>query len=219
MKTIFTYGDKVEIKDDWRYWKKGDKAKVIGTQSQHGDVGVFVELQAFENHKAEKDCSLLYAYQVQLLNQGEGSQWSVANTLNQGIEPLPPKKKEDVLNQPIECYVICDEPQNESSKIDTHFYLNSLAGETIGLVKKTTLSPAVKDDWISVEDTLPDENQKVLVCKRTGHISIATYFPIDQFNREKMFVCIGGAYYDLTWIRYWMLLPTPPQTNPDQSKQ
>lgn len=70
---------------------------------------------------------------------------------------------------------------------------------------------AVKDDWISVEDRLPDENQRVLACKRTGHITIATYYGIDQFKREKMFVGVGGAYYDLTWVRYWQPLPAPPK--------
>jgi hypothetical protein len=116
---------------------------------------------------------------------------------------------------PVECYV--ETPENVTDYM--LYYFDTEVHEWMPRANLMKTNLPVNDGWISVEDTLPDENQKVLVCKRTGHISIATYFPIDQFNREKMFVCIGGAYYDLTWIRYWMLLPTPPQTNPDQSKQ
>lgn len=65
--------------------------------------------------------------------------------------------------------------------------------------------------WINVKDKLPTDNQKVIVFKRTGHITIATYYVKDQFDREKMFVGIGGAHYDLTWIKHWMELPKPPE--------
>jgi hypothetical protein len=74
MKTIFTSGDKVEIVSDWRHWKQGDKATVIKTESQYGEPGIFVMLKADQNTKAEKDCNLLYSYQVEIYNQDKNAQ-------------------------------------------------------------------------------------------------------------------------------------------------
>lgn len=65
-------------------------------------------------------------------------------------------------------------------------------------------------DWIKVSDTKPKHEQKVLIYKRTGHITIATFYEVDQFNRPNMFVGIGGAHYDITWVLYWMKMPNPP---------
>lgn len=69
MKTISIYeeGDVIEFVTDWRLWKTGDIATVVGTSFENGMASnQFVTLQAHSNKEAENDISTVYAYNVKL---------------------------------------------------------------------------------------------------------------------------------------------------------
>lgn len=57
---LFDIGDKIEIAEDWRLWRKGDKATVehITTDTVDGQI---LTLIADENKEAEKDFNTLLA--------------------------------------------------------------------------------------------------------------------------------------------------------------
>lgn len=69
-----------------------------------------------------------------------------------------------------------------------------------------------KEEWISVKDRLPSDNEKVLVCKYNRQVKEASFLKKDQWDRLNQFI-IGGAYYDIVkWITHWMPMPAPPNT-------
>lgn len=67
-------------------------------------------------------------------------------------------------------------------------------------------------EWISVKEQLPNNQERVLVCKYTRQVKEALFVRKDQWDRLNQFI-IGGAYYDIDkWITHWMPLPAPPST-------
>lgn len=58
-------------------------------------------------------------------------------------------------------------------------------------------------EWIRVEDSLPKENEKVLVCCRDGYIAIDKITNPKDWN---LWACINIA--DIT---HWAPLPLPPK--------
>ena len=79
--------------------------------------------------------------------------------------------------------------------------------------------------WISVEDRLPEEDLHCLVFqtysnKRDGYVSLATYFPRfkglegDPMNSKQAWCKYSSeyGYYDVSEsVTHWMPLPEPPK--------
>lgn len=64
MRQALEKGDRVELVDNWRDWKKGEYAIVSKFEHHSGD-GDFVTLTP--ENGSEKDCYVLYAYMVKYL--------------------------------------------------------------------------------------------------------------------------------------------------------
>ena len=72
METIFVKGDRVKIKHDWRLWKKGDIATVKSYIFEKDTTNnQMLLLEAESNKEAERDASLLYAYNVEPIDSLE----------------------------------------------------------------------------------------------------------------------------------------------------
>ena len=62
------------------------------------------------------------------------------------------------------------------------------------------------NDWISVEDKLPDEEGSYLVVGKTGGATVTRWYGPSQFHPKG---CFGGNSAE--YIRYWMPRPTAPE--------
>lgn len=115
--TFYTEGDIVEIREDWRDWKKGEIARVIKYGFERNDPTSlqWLELESL-NPLAKHDVNILYGYNVVLssklfshsgypilrnglLNTEQDVQEYDANTLNQGSEPMAQNKSGQQLTE------------------------------------------------------------------------------------------------------------------------
>jgi hypothetical protein len=65
-------------------------------------------------------------------------------------------------------------------------------------------------DWISVEDRLPDDKKRYLICTESGRIDIAYYQPMgDKFSNHESFW--QGSSCRFTAVTHWMPLSEPPK--------
>lgn len=69
--TYFEKGDIVEITADWRFWEKGDKARVTETSFESGGIkcNQLLRLEALGTRKAEQDFDWLYSYNVKIFSE------------------------------------------------------------------------------------------------------------------------------------------------------
>lgn len=65
-----------------------------------------------------------------------------------------------------------------------------------------------KGEWISVEDRLPEENGRYLVCVNISHLAFEnlTAIAIMAYGKSHGFY----LYNDNEKVTYWMPLPEPP---------
>jgi hypothetical protein len=59
-------------------------------------------------------------------------------------------------------------------------------------------------DWISTGDRLPEVGQRVIVCTKTGTVTLAT---LHYYNNCYLF---GGFRHHME-VTHWLPLPTPPR--------
>ena len=59
----------------------------------------------------------------------------------------------------------------------------------------------IKNEWISVEDRLPDYNGSYLVIGKTGTPHTAHFYRDGCFN----------PHFSNRYVKYWMPLPEPPK--------
>lgn len=74
-----------------------------------------------------------------------------------------------------------------------------------------SLRSQLSSQWVSVDDRLPDEWQKVLVYRKKNGISIGNWFEHDS---GKQLWTIGGTTANrdsMEYPAYWMNLPTQPK--------
>lgn len=73
-----------------------------------------------------------------------------------------------------------------------------------------TIEAEPDNGWISVDDRLPDDKERYLICTEDGRIDIAYYQPIgDKFSDYEPFW--QGSCRFTTSVTYWQHLPEPPK--------
>ena len=66
----------------------------------------------------------------------------------------------------------------------------------------------MKDEWISVNDRLPENLQGILVCHKTGTIYAGGFYEgPDKFSLNAF---AGAPTIDIDNFTHWMPLPSPP---------
>jgi hypothetical protein len=73
------------------------------------------------------------------------------------------------------------------------------------------LDESKQDGWVSVEERLPEHNQKVLFALHSGDIRMGLFMLNDPWDRKNMFC--DGAYFSYGKITHWQPLPAPPSTD------
>lgn len=73
-----------------------------------------------------------------------------------------------------------------------------------------------KQEWISVEERLPEDERQVLVCGMRGRVCVCRY----ESRYDKNFRGIRTGFYrnedkKFMNVRYWMPLPEPPKGGTD----
>lgn len=67
------------------------------------------------------------------------------------------------------------------------------------------------NEWISVEEILPKNDEEVLVCAYNSKLKFSTVF-IDEYNDEGKWGEFSWLYDDYVWsVTHWMPLPEPPK--------
>ena len=105
----------------------------------------------------------------------------------------------------LECH-----PTNEDTNVDIPkqmaadaiAYIQQLENHIGDITKKVAQIEAAQPRWISVEERLPDENGKYIVCTAKGSV-YCTKFSIG----------VRGSFHTdmYTHITYWIPLPEPPK--------
>lgn len=73
-----------------------------------------------------------------------------------------------------------------------------------------TIEAEPANDWISVKDRLPDDNELCLICAEGGGICIAYYQPIgDKFSDHEPFWQSSNCRF--SFVTHWQHLPEPPK--------
>lgn len=73
-----------------------------------------------------------------------------------------------------------------------------------------TIEAEPVNGWISVEDRLPDDKERYLICTENERIYIAYYQPIgDKFSDYEPFW--QGSSCRFTSVTHWQPLPKPPK--------
>ncbi len=65
-------------------------------------------------------------------------------------------------------------------------------------------------EWISVKDRLPEEEEKVLIYTKTGIVNYGTYTKRYGFDCKEGFVCSDGFMW-LSTASHWQPMPQPPK--------
>ena len=68
----------------------------------------------------------------------------------------------------------------------------------------------VVQEWISVKDRLPEEEEKVLIYTKTGIVNYGTYTRRYGFDCKEGFICSDGFMW-LSTASHWCCLPQPPK--------
>lgn len=69
------------------------------------------------------------------------------------------------------------------------------------------------NDWISIEDKMPENNSEVLIYIEDYGILLAHYNYM-PYKRYGFWSEGGGFEYEEQWFpKYWMPLPNPPKEN------
>lgn len=67
------------------------------------------------------------------------------------------------------------------------------------------------NEWISVEDRLPEDDEKVLVCAYNSKLKFST-ISIDKYSNRIKWGKFSVLYDAHLWsITHWMPLPEPPK--------
>ena len=74
-----------------------------------------------------------------------------------------------------------------------------------------TLTP--ENEWVSVEDRLPEKGQTVLFHQKDGFICCAEYFAGNALMSPGWF--IDNDSWDAKEVTHWMPLPAPPKKEHD----
>ena len=74
--------------------------------------------------------------------------------------------------------------------------------------EESTFEP--KQDWISVEDRLPEEGENVLIYTKTDITNYGMYTKRYGFSEREGFIC-GDGFMWVNTASHWMPLPTPPK--------
>ena len=75
-----------------------------------------------------------------------------------------------------------------------------------------TLTP--QNEWVSVEEKLPEDGQIVLFHQKNGFIYCAGYFAGNQLMSPAWF--IDNDSWDAKEVTHWMPLPAPPDRRPPE---
>lgn len=69
------------------------------------------------------------------------------------------------------------------------------------------------NNWISVEDRLPKEDEGVLVCVNGiwGNITFVNAIQIAVYSQKDGWIIEGFVEFDNPAVEYWMPLPEPPK--------
>ena len=78
-----------------------------------------------------------------------------------------------------------------------------------------TLTPP--NEWVSVEDELPEDKQIVLFHQKNGFIYCAEYFAGNKILSPAWF--IDNDCWEADEITHWMPLPAPPDRRPPEGEE
>ena len=95
-----------------------------------------------------------------------------------------------------------------------------LTPQEIYSLKAGTILKAIGAKWISVEERLPEEDERVILCTRYGTVKESTYTERYGYEMRKGFFT-ENCFEELCDVVAWMPLPEPYQeeVNPDEERR